>query len=113
MVRFVPPDPDRARAILLVGSREGLDDITVRKRLDAVVSASRTVTGMAAEGMSSLSVWVPMVEIVGRVLPDDREVKVNAVTVLVCPSFTVTVISQLPVTLVPGRSVTEPLLPPL
>ncbi len=84
-VRLAPVPP---RTMLATGTRAVLDDVLVSVRLPAAVSTSPTVKGTAGVGVSSLTVRLAMLEMVGTSFTGVT-VRTNSSKALAAPSLTV------------------------
>ena len=97
-------------AILFVGSKVVLEELSVIVSADAAVSTSHTVKGIGGTGLPLLTVRSAGFETYGGSLTA-RNVTVNEVDVAACPSLTVSVIVALPTAFVMGWTVTVRLVP--
>src|SRR5438552_764626 len=96
--------------MLLFGTRAGLEEVALKLRLPAAVSKSPTVKARAAVEVSSLIVWLAMVEMVGGSLTG-LTVRTKLLLRTFTPSLTLTVINVVPTWLVAGVTVTARLVP--
>src|SRR5258705_342970 len=83
------------------GASAGLDEVLLRVKFPARVSASPIVKAIAAVGVSSVVTRLLIVEMVGAALAESltRTKKLRLTELLVvCPSFIVTVIRAVPET---------------
>src|SRR5258708_15325536 len=104
MVRLVRAPPAVRFAF---GTSAGFEELPVMLKLAEGVSASETVKAMAPLDVSSLMVRSAMAEILGN----GSTVTVKArekVLLRVCPSFAVTVMTDVPLTPGAGRKVSVP-----
>src|SRR6266498_5571543 len=95
MVRLVPLPP---KAMRLVGTRAGSEEVTDNARASAVVSTSRMRNGMAAVAVSSSMTTSSMVEMVGGWLAviTGFTVRRKEVRLVAAPSVTWTVMVAVP-----------------